>query len=240
MSGWLAGRLVVVTGGSQGIGEGTARELAGRGAHVVVVARNGVRLRAVVEQIRSAGGRADMAESDLSEPGGPRALFAAVDEIGAVDGVVCAAAVLERGSVSATDATRWRATMRVNLDAVWECAREAFIRMQGPDRGGRILTIGSLSGVYATEKFPGLAAYNTSKYGVIGLTEALAVEGRDHGVAAVCLSPGAVATDMLRAVNPALRARLTADDVGRCIAELLDSSGFVAMSGANVPLFSNG
>ncbi|GAC1343574.1 MAG: hypothetical protein NVSMB29_16400 [Candidatus Dormibacteria bacterium] len=112
--------------------------------------------------------------------------------------------------------------------------------MQGRADGGRILTVGSLSGVYGTEKFPGLAAYNTSKYGVIGLTEALAVEGRDQGIAAVCLSPGAVATEMLRAANPELAARLTAAYVGAFIAELLDGAGFPAMSGANLPLFSNG
>ena len=74
---------------------------------------------------------------------------------------------------------------------------------------GRIVTISSLSGVYATEKFPGLAAYNVSKYGVIGLTEAIAVEGKEHGISAICLSPGAVDTEMLRRANPALRPGLT-------------------------------
>ena len=51
------------------------------------------------------------------------------------------------------------------------------------------MTFGSLSGMYGPEKFPGLAAYNVSKYGVIGLTEALAVDGRSVGVSAICLSP---------------------------------------------------
>ena len=60
--------------------------------------------------------------------------------------------------------------------------------------GGRIVTLGSLSGVYATEKFPGLGAYNVSKNGIVGLTESLAVEGRDHDISAVCVSPGAVDT----------------------------------------------
>jgi len=92
--------------------------------------------------------------------------------------------------------------------------------------------------VYATEKFPGLAAYNVSKYGVIGLTEAIAVEGKEHGISAICLSPGAVDTEMLRRANPALRPGLTADDVADLIVALLDTR-LAPASGANIPLFSN-
>src|SRR5688500_14060097 len=104
--------------------------------------------------------------------------------------------------------------------------------------GGRIVTIGSLSGVYATEKFPGLGAYNVSKYGVVGLTEALAVEGRDHGITAVCVSPGAVDTEMLRAAAPHLNPGLQPADVGRLVVALLDTD-LAPISGANLPLFSN-
>jgi NAD(P)-dependent dehydrogenase (short-subunit alcohol dehydrogenase family) len=98
--------------------------------------------------------------------------------------------------------------------------------------------LSSLSGVYATEKFPGLLAYNASKHGVVGLMEGLAVEGREHGISAISLSPGAVDTEMLRAANPDLRAGLTPEDVARLVADLLDGP-IVSMSGANVPLFSN-
>ena len=100
------------------------------------------------------------------------------------------------------------------------------------------MLVSSLSGVYATEKFPGLLAYNASKHGVVGLMEGLAVEGRDHGISAISLSPGAVDTEMLRAANPDLRAALTPGDVARLVLDLLDGP-IDAMSGANVPLFSN-
>ena len=91
--------------------------------------------------------------------------------------------------------------------------------------------------MYATEKFPGLAAYNVSKYGVIGLTEAIAVEGKEHGISAICLSPGAVEPDAAPA-DPALRPGLTRDDVAELIVALLDSP-LAPVSGANIPLFSN-
>jgi NAD(P)-dependent dehydrogenase (short-subunit alcohol dehydrogenase family) len=107
-----------------------------------------------------------------------------------------------------------------------------------PAGDGRIVNFGSLSGIYATEKFAGLAAYNVSKYGVIGLTEAIAVEGKEHGISAICLSPGAVDTEMLRRANPALRPGLTPDDVAELIVALLDSP-LASVSGANIPLFSN-
>ena len=69
----------------------------------------------------------------------------------------------------------WDETLRVNLTGSFLCCRAAFTAMSEAGEG-RIVTIASLSGVYATEKFPGLAAYNVSKFGVIGLTEAIAVE----------------------------------------------------------------
>jgi NAD(P)-dependent dehydrogenase (short-subunit alcohol dehydrogenase family) len=128
--------------------------------------------------------------------------------------------------------------MRVNLTGVFNCCRAAFTMMRAAG-GGRIVNIASLSGVYATEKFPGLAAYNTTKYGVIGLTEAIAVEGKPFGITAFCLSPGAVDTDMLRRANPSLRADVTAAQVATMIVTMLDTSFSIA-SGANVPLFSNG
>src|SRR5262249_42065330 len=81
-------------------------------------------------------------------------------------------------------------------------------------------------------------AYNVSKYGVIGLTEAIAVEGKEHGISAICLSPGAVDTEMLRRANPALRPGLTPGDVAELIVALLDSR-LAPASGANIPLFSN-
>ena len=131
----------------------------------------------------------------------------------------------------------WRETLGVNLTGSFLCCRAAFTAMV-PAGEGRIVTIGSLSGVYATEKFPGLAAYNVSKFGVIGLTEAIAVEGKEHGISAICLSPGAVDTEMLRRANPALRPGLTPADVAELIVALLDSP-LAAVSGANIPLFSN-
>jgi NAD(P)-dependent dehydrogenase (short-subunit alcohol dehydrogenase family) len=150
---------------------------------------------------------------------------------------VCAAGVLTSAPFPETTPAMWAETLGVNLTGTFLCCRAAFAAMTQAG-AGRIINFGSLSGVYATEKFPGLAAYNVSKFGVIGLTEAIAVEGKQHGISAICLSPGAVDTEMLRRANPALRPGLTPDDVAELIVALLDSP-LAPASGANIPLFSN-
>jgi len=234
---WLAGRLAVVTGASRGIGAATATALAAAGAQVVLAARDRQALEDVARRIKDAGGQAIPVPTDVSDKAAVERLFAKVTGIGQLGTLVCAAGVLTPAPFAEMPPAVWDETLGVNLTGAFLCCRAAFTVMAAAGEG-RIITIGSLSGVYATEKFPGLAAYNVSKYGVIGLTEAIAVEGKEHGVSAICLSPGAVDTEMLRRANPALRPGLTPDDVAELIVALLDSR-LAPASGANIPLFSN-
>jgi NAD(P)-dependent dehydrogenase (short-subunit alcohol dehydrogenase family) len=234
---WLAGRVAVVTGASRGIGAATAAAVAAAGAHVVLAARDGAALEGVAGGIREAGGRATPVPTDVSDEASVARLFAAAGGVGPLGALVCAAGVLTPAPFAETTSAMWRETLEVNLTGTFLCCRAAFAAMV-PAGEGRIVNIASLSGVYATEKFPGLAAYNVSKYGVIGLTEAIALEGKEHGISAICLSPGAVDTEMLRRANPALRPGLTPADVAELIVALLDSP-LVPASGANIPLFSN-
>jgi NAD(P)-dependent dehydrogenase (short-subunit alcohol dehydrogenase family) len=234
---WLAGRLAVVTGASRGIGAATAAAIAAAGAHVVLAARDREALDAVARSIRDAGGQATPVPTDVSSVEDVESLFAAAEEAGPPAALVCAAAVLTSARLTETTSEIWGETLGVNLTGSFLCCRAAFAAMRAAG-GGRIVNIASLSGVYATEKFPGLTAYNVSKYGVIGLTEAIAVEGKEVGISAICVSPGAVDTQMLRRANPELRPGMTPDQVADLIVALLDSP-MVPASGANIPLFSN-
>jgi NAD(P)-dependent dehydrogenase (short-subunit alcohol dehydrogenase family) len=234
---WLAGRLAVVTGASRGIGAATAEALAAAGACVVLAARDREALDGVVTRVRDAGGEATAVATDVGSATDVERLFERVQAAGPLAALVCAAAVLTPARFTETTAEIWDKTLRVNLTGTFLCCRAAFAAMRAGGQG-RIVNIASLSGVYATEKFPGLAAYNVSKYGVIGLTEAIAVEGKALGISAMCVSPGAVDTEMLRRANPSLRPGLTPEHVASLIVALIDSP-LVPASGANIPLFSN-
>ena len=194
---WLAGRVAVVTGASRGIGAATAGALAGAGAHVVIAARDGQALAGVASDIKAAGGEATPVPADVSRVEDVERLFAAAAQTGRVTALVCAAGVLTSAPFGETTWDIWAETLGVNLTGSFLCCQAAFAAMRTAGEG-RMVNIASLSGIYATEKFPGLSAYNVSKYGVIGLTEAIAVEGRPHGISAICVSPGAVDTQMLR------------------------------------------
>jgi NAD(P)-dependent dehydrogenase (short-subunit alcohol dehydrogenase family) len=234
---WLEGRVAVVTGASRGIGAATAEAVARAGAHAVLAARDREALDGVAARIRDNGGSATAVPTDVSVITDVERLFATAEGVGTPSALVCAAGVLRSVPFAEITPEAWAESLDVNLTGSFHCCRAAFTAMQRSG-GGRIVNLGSLSGVYATEKFPGLTAYNVSKYGVVGLTEAIAAEGKEHGISAICVSPGAVDTEMLRQANPALRPGLTPDDVAELIVALLDSA-LAAASGANIPLFSN-
>lgn len=236
-SDWLRGRVAIVTGASRGIGRATAVSMARGGAHVMLAARTAPALEQLADQIQRAGGAATPVPTDVALPDEVERLFRTTERVGPPTALVCAGAILHNVSFEETTPQTWNETLQVNLTGTFLCCRAAFRAMRRAG-GGRIVNIASLSGIYGTEKFPGLSAYNVSKFGVVGLTEAVAVEGRAHGITAICISPGAVDTEMLREANPRLRPGLTPDHVAALIVSLFRSP-IAPASGANIPLFSN-
>jgi NAD(P)-dependent dehydrogenase (short-subunit alcohol dehydrogenase family) len=234
---WLAGQVAVVTGAGSGIGEATAVALARAGAAVVLAGRRVERLNEVGERIIMHGGRAVAVPCDVSRPEDVDALFEHAERLGPPAALVCAAGVLSKASFHEMSVEDWSATIGVNLTGAFLCARRAFGPMRRAGEG-RIVLLSSLSGVYATEKFPGLTAYNASKSGLVGLAEGIAADGRDAGISVACLSPGAVDTEMLRTANPELKPGLVPEDVARLVVTVLNDL-LPEASGANIPLFSN-
>jgi NAD(P)-dependent dehydrogenase (short-subunit alcohol dehydrogenase family) len=232
----LDGKVAIVTGGGRGIGRATAELLARAGAQVVTCARSQSELDAVTAAtpgIRALAG--DVANEAFVE----RLVGSTVAELGRLDILVNNAAVLGRREFLDLEPALWDEVMAVNLRGAYLCCRAAFRQMsrQQP-AGGSIVNISSLSGVRGPEKFPGLAAYNVSKAGVLALTDILAVEGKPHGIRVNAVSPGAVDTAMLKQAGHGLQALASPADVARTIAFLVSDLSRPA-TGANVEILSN-
>jgi NAD(P)-dependent dehydrogenase (short-subunit alcohol dehydrogenase family) len=225
--------VAVVTGAGSGIGRGIARRLAGDGMQVIAVGRT----QATLDETASAHKAITALRADISSESDVDRIVAAATSTGRLTAWVSCAAVVEPAPFAELDPPRWDRVLDVNLRGPYLCCRAAFTHMS-ESGGGTILNFASLSGVPNVEKFPGLSAYNVSKAGVIALTEAVALEGKPHGVRCMVLSPGAVDTEMLRRAAPHLKPGVTPDDVA-AIAAFLLSDAAAPLNGVNIPIFSN-
>ena len=235
----LAGQVAIVTGATRGIGRAVASELAARGASVALAARDEERLRGNVAEIQAHGGRALAVPTDVGDEASVTTLFErATGAFGPISVLVNSAGAVANRPFAEMESATWDHVLAVNLRGTFLCCRAAF-RAMIPLGGGVIVNLSSLSGVRGVEKFPGLSAYNTSKFGVAGLSEILAVEGRPHHIRVIAVSPGAVDTEMLRAAAPHLKAGMTPEELARIIAFLVGPDGR-PLSGTNLEIFSNG
>jgi NAD(P)-dependent dehydrogenase (short-subunit alcohol dehydrogenase family) len=207
----LAGKVAVVTGVGRprGIGRATALRLAREGARLVLadlgqnmspVSRDirGVApdLSRVAAEVEEAGAQVLAVPTDVSEPSGVETLLQrTVDHFGQVDIMVCHAAILadrDADPLTLSEAVFAR-VLAVNLTGTFLCAQAAAKHMVRQGQGGKIITIGSRA---ARRGMPNLMAYASSKFGIIGLTQSLALAFAPHGIRVNCVCPGAVDTDM--------------------------------------------
>jgi len=229
----VQGKRIIITGAGSGIGRACARLAAADGARVALAGRNATSL----EETRSLlpdGAEALIVPTDVSREEDVRNLFARVQTIWAgADGLVNCAAVFRGADFTRLSLEIWREVLDVNLTGTFLCCRQAFCSL-GP--GSAIVNVGSLSGVPGVEKFPGFAAYNVSKYGVLGLTELLGGEGKLLGIRVNAVSPAAVNTAMLKAAAPHLPPAMEPEDVARAILFLLSDESRAA-NGSNLVLY---
>jgi NAD(P)-dependent dehydrogenase (short-subunit alcohol dehydrogenase family) len=197
----------VVTGGSGGIGSVVVRELRARQWDVVSLSRREGCDVSDEEQVANAFSRLE-----------------------SLDALIHCAQVLIKRKLTDLTADQWDVQVDSGLRGAFLCSREAFRLMR--ERGGSIVMVSSLSGVFGAEKFQGMSAYVAAKSGLAGLTEALAVEGRDAGIRVNAISPGSVDTPMLR-ISGVGGPVLQPPEVARIIVWLASSES-APLSGANL------
>jgi NAD(P)-dependent dehydrogenase (short-subunit alcohol dehydrogenase family) len=243
----FAGKVVLVTGASSGIGRACARALATEGAAVVLAGRRVQRLDEIASDIRNTGGRAHIVTGDVTdEATGPAWVQAAADAFGGLDGLVNGAGVIGNGSVVDTPPAEWDRVMNANLRGLYLVTRAAIPELIR--RRGAIVSVCSVAG--GNRPYANLSAYCVSKAGVKMFTQCLALELAPHGVRVNAVDPGVVVTELHTITNAIadysafLERSKTTHPLGRVgraeeVADLMlfllsDASGWI--TGANVAI----
>lgn len=197
--GQLTDRIAIITGASSGIGRATAELFAREGAKVVIAARRRRELEEVAAQIERDGGRALALAGDVRDEAFARALVtAATERWGGLDIAFNNAGTLGAlGPIAEMATPEWEDTLRTNLTSAFLAAKHQ-IRAMTARGGGSIVFTSTFVGY--TAGMPQMGAYAASKSGLIGLTQALAVELAAHGIRVNALLPGGTDTPMGRAV----------------------------------------
>jgi NAD(P)-dependent dehydrogenase (short-subunit alcohol dehydrogenase family) len=218
----IGGKSALVTGGTKGIGLAIAQSLAERGAGIFICARNGKEVERTVSALRAKyGKRVAGVACDVRLYEQVREMIVEAEQaLGGLDILVNNAGVGSHSYVERMPIEEWRATLETNLSGMFYCCREAIPAMKR--RGsGYIINIGSLAGKNA---FPGGAAYNASKFGVIGFSEALMQEVRYDHIRVSYVMPGSVNTEFGGAgeQEPEKTWKLTPGDVATAVINLLE------------------
>jgi NADP-dependent 3-hydroxy acid dehydrogenase YdfG len=225
----IAGKVVVITGASSGLGEATARYLAERGATVVLGARRLERLQALVDEIMRVGGKASAVVTDVTDATQVQALVeTAVEKHGRIDVILNNAGVMPHSPLERRKIDDWNRTIDINIKGVLYGIAAALPHMQR-QKSGHIINVSSVAGHKVGKNN---AVYAATKTAVRVLTEGLRQEVKPWNLRTTIISPGAVATELPNSITEA--------DVAKGIGAFYDEYAIPAESFARAVAFAIG
>jgi len=187
----FAGKSVLITGGSRGLGLAIARQMAEEGGRVALLARDEEELRRACQELRALGGEALAVPCDLLDRGQSLgAIETVVDRFGAIDVLINNAGIIEIGPLENMRRGDFEKSMQLHFWAPFNLIRQAVPHMQRAG-GGRIVNISSIGGKVAV---PHLAPYSASKFALVGLSDAFRAELACDGIYVTTVTPGMMRT----------------------------------------------
>ncbi len=194
----IAGKVVVITGASSGLGEATARHLSEQGATVVLGARRAARIQSLAEELTAGGGKALALTTDVTQRDQvARLVDAAVQNYGRVDVVINNAGLMPLAPLERLKVDEWDRMIDVNIKGVLYGIAAALPHMQ-KQKSGHIINVSSVAG---HRVMLGGAVYSATKYAVRALSEGLRQEVKPYNIRTTVISPGAVATELLNTIS---------------------------------------
>ena len=208
--GKLDGKIALVTGASRGIGKAIAIALAKEGANLVIAARSEADLKVTEAAIKACGVAVETVPTDVTIESQIDNMFKkTLARFGRLDILVNNAGLFHHRPIENFTTEAWDNMIAVELRAPFLCTRAAFIIMK-KQGGGRIINIGSVS---AQRVRLDNVAYNSAKFGLVGLTHSTALEGRPFGINCGCLHPGVTGDLVKNAASPHPEAMMSFEEI---------------------------
>lgn len=219
MQGTWAGKTALITGGSKGIGYGIAEALIREGMYVAVTSRHAAEATQAAEQLNAIGpGQAIGIEADVRNLASQQASVGQVlKHWHRLDVLVANAGVGHFCSIETLSPEQWHETIDINLTGVFNTVKAGTEALKASQ--GYLITIASLAG---SNFFAGGAAYNASKFGLVGFTQAVMLDLRPHGIKVTTIMPGSVSTYFNHHLpNPEDHWKIQPADIGQMVRDLL-------------------
>jgi 3-oxoacyl-[acyl-carrier protein] reductase len=215
----LTNKVAYITGGSKGIGYGIAKTLLVNGMKVAITSRTISSAKQAAASLTNDPLKVLALESDVrSMAAETKAVKATIDHFGQLDVLVANAGVGHFSPIENLTEEDWKSTIDINLTGVFNSVKASLEALKQSQ--GYVITIASLAG---TNFFENGAAYNASKFGLVGFTQAIMLDLRKHGIKVTTIMPGSVATNFNNHIpNDADSWKIQPEDIGQLVADLLN------------------